>query len=296
MKNRLLLIIIPLIILAVALAGGFTLLWRFFVFLLIVLLLSYLWPRLSIHGINGRMRKSAEHCQAGEYYEEEFTVFNNSRIPAPLIEVSEETNMPGYGNAVTFSLFSQSSHNWRTRVHCQRRGQYRIGALTAKVTDPLGIFARERRLSESQSIIVYPRIIDLPYFQALPRQESGSNPRRWLASETGPNAARVREYTSGDSLRHIHWQTTAHTGKLMVKEFDPDRSHYTFKNIWIILDMNRDMQYGEGSESTEEYGITVAASLVKKYLDSGDNRCNQRESRPEQRPQRLCVAADADRV
>jgi uncharacterized protein (DUF58 family) len=55
----------------------------------------------------------------------------------------------------------------------------------------------------------------------------------------------------------------------MVREFDPDRSNYAFREIWIVLDMHRTFQLGEGDETTEEYGITIAASLAKKYLDRG---------------------------
>jgi uncharacterized protein (DUF58 family) len=55
----------------------------------------------------------------------------------------------------------------------------------------------------------------------------------------------------------------------MVKEFDPDRTNYIYKDIWIVLDMQRSSQFGEGDESTTEYGVTIAASLAKKYLESG---------------------------
>jgi uncharacterized protein (DUF58 family) len=102
----------------------------------------------------------------------------------------------------------------------------------------------------------------------IPRQEPGQNLRRWFASESGPNASRVREYVSGDSLRRIHWQTTAHIGRLVVKEFDPDRSHFAFKEIWLVIDMAGATRLGEGDETTEEYGITIAASLAKKYTDT----------------------------
>lgn len=269
MKTRLVVIMVPLIMLAVALAGGFTLLWRFFLFLVVVLLLSYFWPRLSIRGIGSQVKKSAECCQVGEYFEEEFIVFNRGRIPAPVIEIQEDTDLPGYRNTEAFSLFPRSSHGWRTRVYCQRRGQYHLGALTGRVTDPLGFFPLNLRLDERQSIIVYPATLELPYFQALPLQEPGQSPRRWLISEYGPNASRVREYTSGDRLRHIHWHTTAHTGRLMVKEFDPDRANYAFKDIWIVLDMHRSAHLGKGEATIDEYSITVAASITKKYIDSG---------------------------
>jgi uncharacterized protein (DUF58 family) len=262
-------IIIPLLILAVALAGGFTLLWRFFVFLAVVLLLSYLWSRLSVRGIDGRVEKPPSSCRVGERFGGEFTVFNRGRLPTPLVEAQENTDLPGYRNALTFNLSSRDSYTWRTQVRCRRRGRYHLGAIGVKVSDPLGFFTRRRRFGESQDIIVYPAMVELPFFQALPRQEPGSGPRRWLAGEDSPNASRVREYVSGDRLRHIHWASTAHTGNLMVREFDPDRSNYAFKEIWLVLDMHLVSQLGDGDEATEEYGITIAASLARKYLESG---------------------------
>jgi len=126
-------------------------------------------------------------------------------------------------------------------------------------------------MGEPQNIIVYPATLELPSFQPPSHHEPGPGSSRWLVGEIGPNAARVREYTSGDTLNRIHWRSTAHTGKLMVTEFDADRSDYATKSTWIVLDMHQDSQLGDGNESTEEYGITVAASLIKKYVDSGQH-------------------------
>jgi uncharacterized protein (DUF58 family) len=271
MKIHWLVFVIPLLILALAFAGGFTLLWRFFIFIVVLLLLGYLWTRLGARGFHGRLDKTADHCQVGKYFEEEFTVSRSSRLPAPLVEVRELTDLPGYRNNISFNFTSTGAYHWRAKAYCSHRGRYRIGALEVKVTDPLGFLAMYQYTGESREIVVYPATLELPFFQVLPYQEPGRNPRRWLASELSPNAARVREYTSGDSLRHIHWQTTAHTGRLVVKEFDPDRPSYNFKSIWLVLDMHRDSRLGEGDETTEEYAITIAASLAKKYIDSGKN-------------------------
>jgi uncharacterized protein (DUF58 family) len=268
MKHRWLLIAVPLITLAVALAGGFTLLWRFFIFLVVLLVLSRVWSHLSVRGITARLKKTAGRRHIGDYFEEEFTVTNNSRMPVSVLDVEEDTDLPGYQNKVSFSLPAHGSYHWSTRPYCRRRGQYRTGGLRVKVTDPLGLFATIEWVGELNYITVYPVPLELPYFQIIPRQEPGQNLRRWFASESGPNASRVREYVSGDSLRHIHWQTTAHTGQLVVKEFDPDRSRFAFKEFWLIGDMAGATRVGEGDESTEEYAITIAASLAKKYIDS----------------------------
>jgi uncharacterized protein (DUF58 family) len=269
MKIRRIVIIIPLIVLALAAAGGFTWLWYLFIFMVVLLALNYLWLRLSSGAIGGTAKISSGLCRAGETLQEEFTVSNNSRIPSSLIEVEEETDMPGYGNSVAFNLSPHESRAWSTGPGCRRRGQYSLGLLNVKITDPLGLFQVETRLGEYHEVIVYPEMMELPYFQALPSQEPGHSPRRWLASEAGPIAARVRDYTSGDSYHHIHWATTAHTGRLMVRDFEPDRSNYNFKSLWLVLDMHRDAWQGEGDDNTEEYAIKIAASLAKKHIESG---------------------------
>jgi uncharacterized protein (DUF58 family) len=239
------------------------------VFLLAVLALSYIWARLNIRNMDGTTGEINGYCQTGKSIEENFTVSNNGRLPTSLVEIREETDVPGYNNEVTTILSPGSSHSWRTVMNCNRRGRYNAGSLTIRITDPLGLFLITRQVGENRRIIVYPVIQELPFFEAVPRLEPGSSPRRWLASDISPNAARVREYASGDSLRHIHWHSTAHTGELMVKEFDPDHSNIYCKNVWIFPDMHFSARAGEGTDTIEEYSVMIAASLAKKYLDAG---------------------------
>jgi len=269
MKIRVVLIIVPLLILALALAGGSILLWRLFYLSLFVLLFSYLWAVFSLYGIEVRVRKPSEHSQVGEWFDEEITVFNKSRLPKSMIAVQENSDLPGHHNMLSLNLSPRGSHFWQARVYCQRRGQYSLGTFNATVTDPLGFFTLRRSLGEPQSILVYPATLELPLFQPESYNMPGTGPDRWFLSEISPNVARVREYVNGDTLNRIHWPSTAHTGKLMVKVFDPDRPIYTTKNIWLILNMHQDAQSGAGDETTEEYGVTIAASLMKKYVDSG---------------------------
>lgn len=243
--------------------------WRLFLFLIVVFALSYLWARLSVRNISARSEVPAEHCQVGESFEEEFHLENSGRIPVAVAETDEFTDMPGYRDTRTFSLPSHGSKLWRTVVNCTRRGCYQVGSLDITVSDPLGFFPVKQRIGQFREITVFPRTYELPHFQVIPRQEAGQSPRRWMASEAGSGASRVREYGSGDSLRHVHWPTTAHSGRLMVKEFDPERSNYAFRSVWIIPDMYGPDRYGSGEETTEEYTVTTAASLVRKYIRGG---------------------------
>ncbi len=71
----------------------------------------------------------------------------------------------------------------------------------------------------------------------------------------------MREYTAGDSISRIHWLSTARTGRLMVKQFDQGSSSH----LWVVFDQHADAQAGSGEESTDEYGATLAASVVDRY-------------------------------
>ncbi|MGD2049161.1 MAG: DUF58 domain-containing protein, partial [Chloroflexota bacterium] len=79
------------------------------------------------------------------------------------------------------------------------------------------------------------------------------------------NAASVREYAQGDSLRRIHWPTSARRDDLFVRIFERTPA----SDWWIFLDMYQGVQAGQGQDSTEEHGVVLAASLASQGLEGG---------------------------
>ncbi|MFC1940118.1 DUF58 domain-containing protein [Chloroflexota bacterium] len=268
-KIRPILLVVPLFLLVLALAGGSILLLRLFSLTVLVLLTGYLWTVFGSRGISVQAKNSPEHCQVGESFDEEVTVFNSSKLPKPLLRVEENTDLPGNHNISALSLPPRGSSSWQNSIFCQRRGYYSLGSITVTASDPFGFFSKRRKLGESQYISVFPATLDLPFFSSASPNDFGYGTSQRSISQISPNASSVREFTTGDSLNHIHWLSTAHTGKLMVKVFDADRSHSGSKRVWVINDMHQAFHLGEGNETTEEYGVTITASLIKKYLDSG---------------------------
>ena len=51
----------------------------------------------------------------------------------------------------------------------------------------------------------------------------------------------------------------------MSKEFDLGQS----SDVWVLVDLHRDVQAGELDESTDEYAVSIGASLFRKYIDAG---------------------------
>ena len=154
MKIRWPLIVILVITLALALATGSTIIWRFFIFLGVLLFLSYIWMRMNVRRIDGKVTKLSPFCRVGERFEEELTFYNKGRLPTAMIEVREDTNFPGYQSLTNFQLPAQGSYSWRSEGLCSQRGSYTLGNFVVKITDPLGFFSINEHIYNSRSIIV----------------------------------------------------------------------------------------------------------------------------------------------
>jgi len=269
MKVRILILAVPVVLLSVALVGGSTLVLRLFFLSVLALLVSYLWTVFTIRGLSVEAEKPPEHCQVGDQFRQEVTVSNNIRIPKLWLKVEDNSDMPGLHSAGILNLPQAGSYCWQSTVYCHRRGRYSLGSVTITATDPFGLFSQQHSLGEPHRLLVYPATVDLPLFKLSSFSDFGYGSGYQSISRISPNASSVREFASGDSLHHIHWPSTAHTGKLMVKMFDADHSYRGSKTIWVVIDMDEASHLGQEEEATEEYGITVAASLIRKYLESG---------------------------
>ncbi|HMS59620.1 MAG TPA: DUF58 domain-containing protein, partial [Tepidiformaceae bacterium] len=152
--------------------------------------------------------------------------------------------------------------NWVVNTPLVRRGLYDWGPVRVVSSDPFGLFRRVREFGGREQILVYPPVFDLPHFQAPPANLPGEGRFRRRTHYVTPNASGVRQYAPGDAYNRIHWRSTARTGELMVKTFELDPA----SDIWVILDLERRVHAGSGDESTEEYGVRVAASVARHYL------------------------------
>jgi uncharacterized protein (DUF58 family) len=220
---------------------------------------------MGIWGLKGHLKNPGQHNPAGQPFQVEAITENNRLLPKVFLKLLIKTNQPPQNENILINLPSKGTCNWHIRLTYPQRGHYKLGPLVAEVTDPFGLFRLHRILDKGQDILIYPATVELPLFWAESPAESGLLWNSWLTNEAGGAISGVREYIPGDSLNRIHWRSTAHTGKLIVKEFDVDSS----KKVWVVLDLCRDSKFGTGIETTEEYGITIAASIVKKYADAG---------------------------
>lgn len=244
-----------------AISSGWGVLYKLAYVLLALFILSWLWARYSLRKIAFHRNATAGRVQAGELFEERLMLDNISVMPKLWVQVADGSTLPGHRAGYVATMGGRKRAMWKARTVCKKRGRFQLGPVTATSGDPFGLFRRQIMLSGSHELLVLPRVLPITNFAlftgGLPG--NGRSSRRALQATT--NATTIRDYLPGDALSRIHWRSSAHFEKLMVKEFELDPA----VDAWIFLDLHDAVQAGEGEQSTEEYGVTIAAT-VSTYL------------------------------
>lgn len=249
-----------------AVFNGWRPFWILFYALLVAFTLSLIWLSLSVRGLKFTRTSIGGRAEVGDRIEERLALENHSWIPKLWVQVSDASTLPGHHAGYVSSVGPRQRIAWRARTLCRKRGRYTLGPVTATTGDPLGLFRRELTLASSTPLLVLPNVFDLRAFPLFPGVMPGRGRGSQRSLHTSTNVVTVRDYMAGDALTRIHWASTARHGQLMVKEFDLDPTI----DVMVLLDLDKGAQAGTDESSTEEYGVTIAASLMAFLLRRRD--------------------------
>ncbi len=240
--------------------------WRFLLFVFSLAWgLSYYWAHTLAKNLSLNREMRFGWFQVGDQLEERIRLSNRGNFPALWIEFIDHSTIPGYQVGIVTGLDAHANYHWRSRGLCTRRGLYNLGPSTLRTADPFGFFTVEIHDSGSVTLMVTPPIIPLPTIEVSPGGRVGEGRPRPNSPEKTVNSSSVRAYNYGESLRWIHWRTTARRNDFFVKIFDSNPKG----NWWIVLDVEQSVQAGVSPRSTEEHAVILAASLADKGLRSG---------------------------
>jgi uncharacterized protein (DUF58 family) len=253
--------------------------------LLVILVAAFAWTRFSLSGVSMARKISADRAQVGQNLRETLAIRNGGLLPKLWVELVDQSTLPGHDPGRVVSVPGRSAVEWDTRTVCVRRGRYHLGPIDLRSGDPLGIFSGRLAFAETPEVIIYPAVVDLQEAGVPEGALAGGIALERRTPHATPNVAGVRDYSPGDAFNRISWSATARLGRLMVKEFDLDPT----ADVWIVLDLDaaphrlatRPVNWVPDDrghwpteawlDSTEEYAVTVAASLARRFLQEGRN-------------------------
>ncbi|MGI6367403.1 MAG: DUF58 domain-containing protein [Anaerolineae bacterium] len=238
-----------------------------FIALASVLFISWLWARALARGVSVQRLRRYGWAQVGDVLQERWIMHNDALVPLLWAEVREHSDLVGFDSTRAVGMPARASHQWTTQGVCRTRGVFTLGPLVVTMGDPFGLFEVELYDKHTETFVVYPAVVPLPGLleeRGLDRG-AGRAAARSLAFTT--NASSIRPYVHGDALKQIHWRSSARLSmpgaeNLQVKLFDREPAG----DLMLVLDMDRSAHVGHGEDSTEEYAVTLAASLAAQRL------------------------------
>ena len=256
-----------LLSLPLAFITGSPIVYRVFFALLFLVIISFLLTRVTARQVQATVRLQTSDPQAGKALDEQYSLRNLNWWPKPLLEVMHSTepeSSPGW----IMSLGPLGKSDWTGSKVARSRGIYDFGVLDVVSRDPLGLFSKRTTTGSPQTTLIHPATVDLPEPQLSSGRAWGRGDLSRQSHLPSPSVGGVRDYVPGDALSRIHWRTTARLNKFMVKELEHEAS-ILGEELWVVLDLWDQVQSGDGAGSTVEYGVTIAASVAKKYLNAG---------------------------
>jgi uncharacterized protein (DUF58 family) len=263
MIRRIQLLVLGVALVVAALSTGLPFIFYLLYLAILVVGGSYALTRLGLADLEAGYAVSQVYGHVGEQFRVTYTLRNASRLAKPWLEVHNPTSLPVAIPGRAIALGSRGERSWVARVPLTRRGHYRIEPLQVRTGDPFGFFEASASVGQPVTLVVYPRIDRLPLWRLPAANLEGSHAAPERTFQTSPLATTVRPYAPGDGFNRIHWRSTARHGEIQVKEFDLEQT----ADVWIFLDLERDIQTGQGEDSSAEIAIRAAASIADRSLD-----------------------------
>src|SRR4051794_2384484 len=92
------------------------------------------------------------------------------------------------------------------------RGRYAFDDVRVEIADPFGLESVAIPLPAPGALLVYPRLVRLEQLFSETGTHSHDGRRLLLRRHSGFELHGVREYEQGESLRRVHWRSTARPG------------------------------------------------------------------------------------
>jgi uncharacterized protein (DUF58 family) len=217
------------------------------------------WSRRALTQVDAK-RRFPTHAFLGETVRIQLHVQNKGWLPVPWLELRETLPValagPHSFQTVT-NLSPRADAQFEYFVQARKRGYYPIGPLSIFTGDILGLSDSLQTKMQAEALVVYPKIIPFTSMEIPSHSPHGTLRHTLPLFEDPTRVFGKRGYTSGDSLRRIDWKSSASTGRLQVKLFEPSIALETF----VFLNLNAEDYYYRSRIDSTELAIVIAASV-----------------------------------
>lgn len=150
----------------------------------------------------------------------------------------------------------------------KERGEYSFGSLNVYGISPIGLVSRRFSFQKDAMLPSYPSFVHLRKYELMAIQNEfllgGMKKIRRLGHTM--EFEQIKEYVQGDDIRTINWKATSKQNKLMVNQYQDEKS----QRIYMLIDKGRTMQMPFNGLSLLDYSINASMALSHIILKKGD--------------------------
>lgn len=149
-----------------------------------------------------------------------------------------------------------------------KRGYRFLPSLVLRTTFPFGFFHKSLIRPQDQQILIYPRILPSGLRLGTRMSETGYSKERRQRGK-GSVLHSLRDYTSADDARDIHWKASARESKLLLKEYEREEDRRI--TIYLSNHLPSSSRAASGAPVAEDFerAIEIAASLGVSFSRRG---------------------------
>lgn len=225
-----------------------------------IILIGLWWNQHGIRHIKVS-RKFDDHAYLFQKSELELQIENTSILPIIWLEIHESLPVNVRNTPVqnyVISLPPKGKYTLKYPLYSLKRGFYKLGPTSISSGDILGITHSAEIFYEPDHFIVYPTIVNFERLMLPSRSPFGFLKHKDPIFEDPSRIFGKRNYQDGDPLSRIDWKSSASTGELQVKIFEPA---ITMETI-IVLDLDPESYDIKRQFDSTELAITSAASIA----------------------------------
>lgn len=235
----------------------------FILAVLIEIFLVYI-PKNSIEVI----RIYPERLSNGDDNEMKIAVSNQYQFPLN-VRILEEFPVQLHLRDFQFKKRFKSGQNikFNYQIRPTERGLYTFG-LTNVFISVFGFIEKRIKINESTSIACYPSYLQLKQLQlhSAAQLQNQFGMKRIRKIGTNTEFENIKHYTIGDEYRLINWKATAKANRLMVNQFQEEKS----QPVYSLIDLGRTMRMPFDGLKLLDYSINSSLVVANISLQKNE--------------------------
>ncbi|HMD02799.1 MAG TPA: DUF58 domain-containing protein [Candidatus Baltobacteraceae bacterium] len=150
----------------------------------------------------------------------------------------------------------------------RERGPLAFGKLYLWVENRIGLLRRRYAVDARQNARVFPDLAAVEGYGRLARRNTllEAGLRKLRLRGVGSEFESLREYLPGDAFRSVDWKATARRGRMMVAQYEVERS----QQVLVVFDCGRLMTPRIGAQRKFDYALTAGLSVARVAQSADD--------------------------